>query len=68
MPEELEIRHVRTEQGTRFDASGGAVAVYRVYFKVGDNGPFVEEFTPSEFIPEVIRTRLARVATTLRAL
>jgi len=67
MPD-LDVKIVRTEQTTTFDPTGGPLGVYRVHFKVGEHGPFQEDFRPAEFIPETIRQRLDRVASTIRGL
>lgn len=52
----------RVEQTVRLDSRGQAVTIYRVHFTVGDNGPFYEDFTAAEYIPEAVRTRLGVLA------
>lgn len=63
----MAIKITRTEQGTSFDGKGSVLAVYRVYFTVGEHGPFVEEFSRADFIPENVRQRTEAVAATIRA-
>jgi hypothetical protein len=65
---DLAVKITKTEQGSRADAGGTFVSVYRVTFMVGDHGPFVEEFTRGDFIPENVRAKTEAVASTIRAI
>lgn len=65
---DLAVKITKTEQGARADERGAFVMVYRVTFMVGDNGPFIEEFSPGSFIPETVRAKLEEVARTIRAI
>ncbi len=61
MPERL-WRRTMTEELVRFNERGRPEKVWVVHYYVGKDGPFTEDFTPAEFTPENVRTRLDEVA------
>lgn len=67
MPVDVTVSTTHVEQTYRLTAGGMSEKVYRVHFKVGDFGPFQEDFTQGEFVPERIAERQRQVAATLAA-
>lgn len=62
----MEPKVIKTEQASVLTLAGQAEKRYRVHFMVGENGPFVEDFSAAEFVPERVRERIQAVAETLR--
>jgi hypothetical protein len=64
----METKVLNVEQVTAFVPPGGIEKRYRVTFTIGPHGPFTEEFTQAEFIPEKIRERQEAIARTLKGI
>jgi hypothetical protein len=65
---DMPVTTIRTDQQTVGGADGTLRKVYRVFFKVGESGPFSEDFSEVQFTPEIVKARLEKVASTIRAI
>lgn len=63
----MDTKVLKYEQSTTFAVPGGAQAVYRVTFSVGEHGPFTVELKAVDFTPDKIRDAIEKVAATIRA-
>lgn len=63
-----DITVTRTEEYMRPTLLGPPEKVMRVYFMVGEHGPFSEDFKRAEYTPEQVGARIEETATTTRAL
>lgn len=63
-----EIRQTRVDETFRLSTRGEAQRVMRVTYFVGEQGPFTNDYTAAEFVPERVKKDQREMQAKLEAL